>query len=855
MIHRLHLVNWKSHAKTEIRFSKGTNVIVGINGAGKSSILEAILFALYGELPGGATYEKVLRRGTTRDARGVVELEMDVGGKHIVITREFSRKGQTRARIRGDVKTLTEKPSQVTEEVIKLLGMDRKTFEKAVYGRQGEIAALLNDRSERKRLINRILGIEKLQVLQTAINSAITRLRRIAGSADLGTMERDLENARQRLKEVSAELEGTQRLLAEWKSRERELDTAIARTREELQELEKSLAEARSARQELARLKGMEKNLEERALELRREGITPKRPEDVEKLRGKLKELERRAKQIDELLTLEKRLLELANKRVEKPDAESARKSVEELEGQLQRVREELAEKRRALQETEKRIRELEAEAAELDRRIRTLTGVEQRIKELEKRVEELGSVEEIEKALRELSEEISAAETEIKQESTFVSALRSASQCPVCGSALDDERRRELLEEHTKRMAKLRERVEELRRKVAELKRRQAESKGIQEELRRLSAKIGILEELRRRREEIRAKLSEGAAMREKLRRTIAELEARARELSEQLREKRAALEQLEKQLREYEEVEKARRELASIEERLRILGERPDLEDIRRQITLAEKGVELSRIEERLAQIRQKIEELESRAQNVEELENKVQTTRDALSKLVAERRALEAKILTEERRVKNLEELKATLERRIEELERRIAEITDAAERKAILENVAKIVSAAAEQVKESRLAAINTILNTVWATLYPRKDITELRIVPEKNDYRIYAKTANGETVDVDSLSGGERFDVALALRIAVAAAWGRSMGLLVLDEPTHNLDEEATDALAEVLRHLPGDSFEQIIIITHNEALKKAATGKIIVVERDKERGRPSIVREVPVTAE
>ena len=44
---KLKLVNFKSHENTIIDFEKGISVIVGENGAGKSTILEAISFALF----------------------------------------------------------------------------------------------------------------------------------------------------------------------------------------------------------------------------------------------------------------------------------------------------------------------------------------------------------------------------------------------------------------------------------------------------------------------------------------------------------------------------------------------------------------------------------------------------------------------------------------------------------------------------------------------------------------------------------------------------------------------------------------------------------------------------------------
>jgi len=51
MITQVKLKNWKSHLNTDLRFSDGTNVLAGTMGAGKSAVLDAITYALFGTLP------------------------------------------------------------------------------------------------------------------------------------------------------------------------------------------------------------------------------------------------------------------------------------------------------------------------------------------------------------------------------------------------------------------------------------------------------------------------------------------------------------------------------------------------------------------------------------------------------------------------------------------------------------------------------------------------------------------------------------------------------------------------------------------------------------------------------------
>ena len=42
MISKVGLKNWKSHLESEFKFGQGVNALVGINGAGKSSVLDSI---------------------------------------------------------------------------------------------------------------------------------------------------------------------------------------------------------------------------------------------------------------------------------------------------------------------------------------------------------------------------------------------------------------------------------------------------------------------------------------------------------------------------------------------------------------------------------------------------------------------------------------------------------------------------------------------------------------------------------------------------------------------------------------------------------------------------------------------
>ena len=63
---------------------------------------------------------------------------------------------------------------------------------------------------------------------------------------------------------------------------------------------------------------------------------------------------------------------------------------------------------------------------------------------------------------------------------------------------------------------------------------------------------------------------------------------------------------------------------------------------------------------------------------------------------------------------------------------------------------------------------------------------------------------------------------------LAVRIAFARILAPGLSLLILDEPTHNLDDKAVQTLTEIIQEKISNMLDQIFIITHDERLAEAA---------------------------
>jgi DNA repair protein SbcC/Rad50 len=82
----------------------------------------------------------------------------------------------------------------------------------------------------------------------------------------------------------------------------------------------------------------------------------------------------------------------------------------------------------------------------------------------------------------------------------------------------------------------------------------------------------------------------------------------------------------------------------------------------------------------------------------------------------------------------------------------------------------------------------------------------------------------------------NLSGGEQISVAIAIRLALSQEFGNT-GLIILDEPTNNLDKDKRQLLAENLPKMV-ENLTQLFVVTHDDTFRNSAT-KVIEFAEEK----------------
>ncbi|MGO8949673.1 MAG: AAA family ATPase, partial [Ktedonobacterales bacterium] len=152
---------------TVLHFPEGLCGICGPNGVGKSKLIEAIGYALYGPaqavLPKGDKLADIPSRGRQQGSKLVtrVELILEVHGQRYEIVRSQQ---ETMIRLQGSVDALAVGAKPVTMKVIELLHLTPDAYHGTFVARQKEVAGLQTlEPQERKRLVNRLIGIEQVE--------------------------------------------------------------------------------------------------------------------------------------------------------------------------------------------------------------------------------------------------------------------------------------------------------------------------------------------------------------------------------------------------------------------------------------------------------------------------------------------------------------------------------------------------------------------------------------------------------------------------------------------------------------------------------------------------------------------
>lgn len=239
---------------TELDFSElDLFAITGPTGAGKSSIIDAICFALYGRVPRiTAETGSLISQGLERMQ---VALVFEASGRRYRVLRETRRKGASSARLEteshGTWQPISDRARDMTQRVEQIVGLDYEAFIRSVLLPQGQFQEFLAGSPERRRdVMRRLLRLEVYERMQTR-----------AGD-EARTLQASISDRERRLREELTDATPEARL-----EKQAQLTQALseaAKLAQQLKALDEGISLARdlvAARQELARLEAERQQL------------------------------------------------------------------------------------------------------------------------------------------------------------------------------------------------------------------------------------------------------------------------------------------------------------------------------------------------------------------------------------------------------------------------------------------------------------------------------------------------------------------------------------------------------------------------------------------------------------------
>jgi len=796
--------NYRKFRDSRIEFPDGVVAIVGQNGTGKTTILEAVTWALFGNSSSVVRDNKegVVSFGASPGDECSVVLEFDLGEDSYRLARSMKVKSlKTDASLEVNGKLLASGDTDVTKAVAAKLGMDHQAFFVSVFTKQKDLNALANLRpADRKTLVLRMLRVD---LLDDVIKS----------------IDRDAKDAKR-------EAEGTSALLrnAEGKDRLsslREEERAAAERSKSIAEGSARLLAERDAAKERARasreLWGSEEERYRKDVALERRQATARA--GLQAMHGSLEKLEA---EVRELRLIGDSLPDLESKDAEYREAKIAAERHSTLREAFlgrRRKEEELAARRAdlvsLLEETEQAVKDM-AGLPDLEASLATVEENLNGTRDLLSSITAQARVAEAE-ATRLRSEIVSS-----KERSEEIGKLGEDSNCPTC--------LRRMGAQYTDLLRRYQE-------EQAALEGAAAKQDLIAKELAEQRSRAD------RRREALesrRSKLLSQARLK-------ASLEERERKARHSLSRTQAAVDGLLKELEGAGPAEYDAKAHDAVKRRVAELE--PSHLALNRAVTKMERlPLALKEREETAAAVAREAEELRGVSRERRELAFDIGT-------LQAVKAAHEVARMDEERLTQEIiraEGEQARLRSEVRTLRERIAELEGLRTRHCALMVELETLNRLSQVMrgfKENVISRITPTLSDISSDLLSQLTEGKYGGMRLDENYQMWLYD-QGEEFRLERFSGGEVDLANLCLRLAISRMImersGNQMNFLVLDEIFGSQDQSRKRSILETLGQLQ-KQFRQILLITHIDDVKDNVSAVMRV--RENENGSSTVVLE------
>lgn len=885
------LENVKSYAKAEITFTHGVNAIVGHNGAGKSTVLEAIGFALFDSI---AYNQADFIRGGANFARVTVTFESSADERAYQVVRRIGSSSQYYIFDPEMETRICEGKADVMRFLRTHLNVEpgtdlRALFQDAVGVPQGTLtAAFLLNEGARKKVFDSLLQVEEYQrvfdrlrepvnVLKSRkndvtleITTMTTRLERLPELQEsVATQARELNEANQELAKSTKALALIQAQRAKQEeARERAVNAerALAEGKQRLAAIQAQLEVAKQAvadaEEAAAVLAANEAGYKQMVAAQAEQQTLDQQVRARQQVEAKRAQADRSAAALQATL---------AGLEDELKRADAAAKVVASLEADV--AQQTLLEEQLAHAKTQRaRLEDAKQRAAEAAKQVRRLT------EQLSNLAGQLAQAKTLQDEQRALQQERDVLTTQARDQRDSMSTLASRAEiikeqtkqlesvntahCPVCEQPLTPAHRKTMLARNQKQLDGLRAEWREASARVKASEERLAAMQNRLNELQQTLLRLpraeeqaqteALLAQSREAQEQAQAQADQldGVAGKEAALTQALQALGDPRSRYNVAREQAARKPEIEARLdKARKDVDALNETLAQLQQEVAAFGDLDAKLDAVNATLRAHEAAYQAYLGSRrqAAELGPRRERMQALGEEVSTLQNTVQALdarhkeavkgfdAGAYAAVVEQERTLQETLGGLRARIKLLTENKARGEAEIEALEALKVHLQEAQARldklnetEEALELIRRLLRQAGPYITETLVRQISDGAGQIFSDLM--QDYS--RHLSWNKDYSITLEV-DGHERQFSQLSGGEQMSAALAVRLALLREMS-SIDIAFFDEPTANLDETRREALARQILQVRG--FRQLFVISHDDTFEQA-TQNLIRVDR------------------